>query len=92
MWKAYDKINRKYGVKLSNLEYPYIGRQGNTIIRAFAATKDAKGDNKLLKELNKYSNNNLEDAPSNAPKPPEEEKLSLTREILIDLFNKFGFS
>ncbi|MGK7877263.1 MAG: hypothetical protein AB4426_29390 [Xenococcaceae cyanobacterium] len=92
LWKAYDKINSEQGVRLVNLGHPYIGREGNTIIRAFAATANAKGDAKLLKELNKYSDNILDDAPSNAPKPSEDGSVRLTREMLFEHFKKAGLS
>ncbi|AFZ37143.1 hypothetical protein Sta7437_3645 [Stanieria cyanosphaera PCC 7437] len=90
LWKAYEKINHQSTIKLINLTHPYIGRTGNTIIRAFAATKDAKGDTQLLKELNQYSSNLLQDAPSNAPKPPEEQNIFLHKEFLIEQFSQSG--
>ncbi|BAU65646.1 hypothetical protein STA3757_30350 [Stanieria sp. NIES-3757] len=90
LWKAYEKINHQSNIKLVNLTHPYIGRTGNTIIRAFAATKDAKGDTKLLQELNQYSSNLLQDAPSNAPKPPEDQSIFLHKEFLKEQFSQSG--
>ncbi|VEP12262.1 conserved hypothetical protein [Hyella patelloides LEGE 07179] len=92
LWKAYEKVNQEYGVKLVNLGTPWIGSSRNTIIRTFYATKNAKGDRKLLKELNKFTENYLKEAPSNAPAKPEETEVFLTRSLLSEHFEKFGLS
>ncbi|MBD2344379.1 hypothetical protein [Anabaena subtropica] len=91
LWKAYEKINQEYGIKLVNLQPPFIGNSRNTIIRTFYATKDAKGDQKLVKELNKFTDKPLEDAPSNAPPKPEGTDVFLTKNLLRDNFEKAGF-
>lgn len=92
LWKAYEKINQEYGIKLVNLKPPYIGSSRNTIIRTFYATKDAKGDQKLVKELNKFTDKPLEDAPSNAPPKPEGADVFLSKSLLREQFEKAGFS
>lgn len=91
LWKAYEKVHAEQRLKLVNLQAPYIGRTGNTAIRVFAATKDAKGDKELLKELNQYADKVLEDAPSNAPKQPEQKDIFLERGLVLNLFEKAGF-
>ena len=92
LWKAYEKVNQEYGVKLVNLDTPWIGSSRNTVIRTFYATKNAKGDQKLLKELNKFTDNYLEEAPSNAPAKPEDTEIFLTRSLLSEHFEKVGLS
>jgi hypothetical protein len=86
LWQAYDKINTASGIELVNLNRPYIGESGNTCIRVFFATRTAKGNQKLLEELNKYTDSQLVDAPSNAPPNPEEGGVFLRKELLLDRF------
>jgi hypothetical protein len=88
LWQAYDKVNQAQGVKLMNLDKPYIGGTGNTVIRTFYATKDARNNPKLLKELNQFTDQPLDDAPSNAPKKPEDESVPLYRELLMPQFER----
>jgi hypothetical protein len=92
LWKAYEKVNQEYGIKLVNLVPPFIGEEGNTIIRTFTATKSAKDNKKLLKELNEFADNYLENAPSNAPAKPESSSVCLEKSLLCDHFAKAGFN
>ncbi|MEQ8996856.1 MAG: hypothetical protein RID53_10185 [Coleofasciculus sp. B1-GNL1-01] len=92
LWKAYDKINQEYEIKLVNLKSPFIGSKRNDIIRKFTATKNAKGNKKLLNELNKFANNQLKDVPSNAPAQPESKNIYLHKDILKEHFIKAGFT
>ncbi|MBW4520335.1 MAG: hypothetical protein KME16_11620 [Scytolyngbya sp. HA4215-MV1] len=92
LWKAYEKVQAAQGLKIVNLQAPYIGRTGNTAIRVFAATKDARGDKQLLKELNQYADKVLDDAPSNAPKQPEQKNIFLERSLVLNLFKTAGFA
>ncbi len=84
LWQAYEKIGGEEGIKLVNLQPPYIGESGNTYIRVFCATKNAKGNQKLVKELNQYADDRLVDAPSNAPPNPQEGGIFLRKELLLD--------
>jgi hypothetical protein len=88
LWQAYDKVNQSQGVRLMNLDKPYIGGSGNTVIRTFYATKDARNNPKLLKELNQFTDQPLDDAPSNAPKKPEDEAVPLYRGLLMPQFEQ----
>lgn len=92
LWKAYEKVNQAQEIKLINLTNPFIGSEGNTVVRSFAATKDAKGNKKLLKELNEFTDIALDDAPSNAPVKPEDNSIFLQRGLLRDHFIKAGFN
>ncbi|MEW5860535.1 MAG: hypothetical protein AB1861_24625 [Cyanobacteriota bacterium] len=92
LWRAYEKVNQENGIKLVNLVPPFTGEEGNTIIRTFTATKSAKGNKQLLEELNKFSDNHLENAPSNAPAKPENLSVCLEKSLLRDHFAKTGFN
>jgi len=91
LWKAYEKVNTAYDVKLVNLMPPYIGESRKSVIRTFYATKNAKGNRALIKELNKFIDKELVDAPSNAPPKPDNENIYLSRELLLDHFKEIGF-
>lgn len=91
LWKAYEKVHQELGIKLVNLAPPFIGKEHNAIIRTFYATKDAKGDTKLLKELNQFTNQSLKEAPSHAPQKPEDTSIFLTRELLKEHFQAAGY-
>ena len=91
LWKAYEKINREQGIKLVNLNVPWIGNSQSSIIRTFYATKDNRGDRKLLQELNKFTNKKLPEVPKNAPPKPKDIEVYLTRSLLKEHFEKAGF-
>jgi hypothetical protein len=86
LWQAYEKIGGEEGIKLVNLQPPYIGESGNSCIRVFCATKNAKGNQKLIEELNQYADSKLDEAPSNAPPNPQEGGVFLRKELLLDRF------
>jgi lipopolysaccharide biosynthesis glycosyltransferase len=87
LWHAYEKISDEKGIQLVNLDRPYIGEDGNTCIRVFFATRTAKGNSKLLNELNQYADSQLAEAPSNAPPNPQEGGVFLRKELLLDRLN-----
>ncbi|MGL5874392.1 MAG: hypothetical protein ACRC2R_18825 [Xenococcaceae cyanobacterium] len=87
LWQAYDKVSNEDKIELVNLNRPYIGESGNTCVRVFFATRTAKGNQKLLDELNKYTDSQLTNAPSNAPPNPEEGGVFLRKELLLDRFS-----
>jgi hypothetical protein len=92
LWKAYEKIERERGIKLVNLDSPWIGSTRNSLIRTFYATKDNQNDEKLLKELNEFTEQKLAAVPSNAPAKPQDIKVLLTRELLREHFEKLNYT
>lgn len=92
LWKAYEKIKQEREIKLVNLDNPWIGSSRNSIIRTFYATKDNQGDEKLLKELNEFTEQKLAEVPSNAPAKPKDTQIFLTRNLLRENFEKVKFN
>lgn len=92
LWKAYEKIAQQEELKLVNLDSPWIGQSNQSVIRTFYATKDNKSDQKLLKQLNKFAEQNLTEVPSNAPAKPQEIPIKLTRQLLEKNFEQVKFN
>lgn len=92
LWKAYEKIAQQEALKLVNLDSPWIGQSNQSVIRTFYATKDNKSDQKLLKQLNKFAEQNLAEVPSNAPAKPQEIPINLTRQLLEKNFEQVKFN